>query len=278
MKNTSMISAVPDDRTDPPLPSFRENPRLKLAVSGTFSSGKSTTTEALSIATGIPRTHAKTSRQLLVDLVPGKTVMELNAMELVKLGLRRFEERVHNEGGAGPFISDGGVFHEWVYFEARMRVGINPGAPWWFQATKKVLGLPAKRFYQRYTDVLGEITKARATRIYDAYVHLPVEFDMEPDGHRPVSEKFRRTSDDLLIETLQALQLPHRVVGGSISERITTIIEMFDLPLVMDVDKAIAAAQTRVQADLDDLNADARFHEAQRSKSLRRRLGYALRY
>src|SRR5439155_22829867 len=50
-----------------PLPSFREHPNLKLAISGTFSSGKSTTTEALSIATGIPRTHAKTSRQLLVD-------------------------------------------------------------------------------------------------------------------------------------------------------------------------------------------------------------------
>jgi hypothetical protein len=112
------------------LPSFKDNPDLKLAISGTYSTGKSTTTEALSIATGIPRTHAKTSRELLVDLVPGKTVMELSAMELVKLGLRRFEERVHNEAGEGPFISDGGVFHEWVYFEARMQVGINPGATW----------------------------------------------------------------------------------------------------------------------------------------------------
>ncbi|MGW4114060.1 ATP/GTP-binding protein [Actinosynnema sp. NPDC004786] len=268
------------DRVTPtmPLPDFRNHPNLKLAVSGTFSSGKSTTSEALSVATGITRTHAKTSRQLLVDLVPGKTVMELSAMELVKLGLRRFEERVHNESGEGPFISDGGVFHEWVYFEARMRVGINPGATWWFQSIKKLMGLPVKHFYQRYTDTLGEITRARAKRIYDAYVHLPVEFDMEPDGHRPVSEPFRRLSDDLLIAALEELEIPYRVVGGSIEERVSTIIDLFGLPLVVPLAEAIGIAEERVTADLDDLKADARYHEAQRKKSLLRQIQYAMRY
>jgi hypothetical protein len=260
------------------LPSFKTHPNLKLAISGTYSTGKSTTTEALSIATGIPRTHAKTSRELLVDLVPGKTVMELNAMELVKLGLRRFEERVHNEAGEGPFISDGGVFHEWVYFEARMRVGINPGATWWFQTVKKVAGLPVKRFYQRYTDTLGDITRDRAKRIYNAYVHLPVEFDMHPDGHRPVSEPFRRLSDDLLIDALKRMEIPYRVIGGPIPERVERIIDEFGLPLVVPVEEAIALAQTRVKADLDDLKSDARFHEAQRQKSFARRLSYAMRY
>lgn len=260
------------------VPSFKDNPNLKLAISGTFSSGKSTTTEALSIATGIPRTHAKTSRELLVDLVPGKTVMELSAMELVKLGLRRFEERVHNESGPGPFISDGGVFHEWVYFEGRMRVGINPGATWWFKGIKTVMGLPVKHFYQKYTDTLGAIQKDRAKRIYDAYVHLPVEFDMEPDGHRPVSEKFRRVSDDLLMETLRELKIPHRMYGGSIPERVERIIAAFDLPLVVPIPEAIAEAEVRVKADLEDLRADARFHDAQRRKSLLRRLSYAMRY
>jgi hypothetical protein len=260
------------------LPSFKRNPNLKLAISGTYSTGKSTTTEALSIATGIPRTHAKTSRELLVDLVPGKTVMELNAMELVKLGLRRFEERVHNEAGEGPFISDGGVFHEWVYFEARMRVGINPGATWWFQAIKTVAGLPVKRFYQRYTDTLGDITRARAKRIYDAYVHLPVEFDMEPDGHRPVSEHFRRLSDDLLMNALKEMAIPHRVIGGPIHDRVERIIDEFGLPVAVPVDEAVELARTRVKADIEDLKADARFHEAQRQKSLVRRLSYAMRY
>ncbi|MEV8335057.1 ATP/GTP-binding protein [Streptomyces niveus] len=259
-------------------PTFSENPNLHLAISGTYSTGKSTTTEALSIATGIPRTHAKTSRELLVDLVPGKTVMDLNAMELVKLGLRRFEERVHNEARDSAFISDGGVFHEWVYFEARMRVGINPGAPTWVQAIKKVSALPVKHFYQRYTDTLGDITRARAQRTYDAYVHLPVEFDMEPDGHRPVSEKFRRLSDDLLIESLAEMGIPYHIVGGPIPDRIERIIELFGLPLVVPVEEAIEEAQRRVTADIEDLKADARFHDAQRQKSLARRVAWALRY
>ena len=35
-----------------------------------------------------------------------------------------------------------------------------------------------------------------------SFSHLPVEFPMKPDGHRPVSAPFRRRSDELPIETL----------------------------------------------------------------------------
>lgn len=176
------------------------------------------------------------------------------------------------------FISDGGVFHEWVYFEARMRVGINPGADWWVNAIKRVTGLPVKHFYQRYTDTLGAVTKTRAKKIYDAYVHLPVEFDMHPDGHRPVSEKFRRLSDELLIQSLEEMGLPYHVVGGSIPERLEKIISIFDLPVVVPIDEAIALAQTRVEAAIDVLKTDERYHAAQRQKSLGRRIAFALRY
>jgi hypothetical protein len=253
-------------------------PNLKLAVSGTYSTGKSTTTEALSIATGIPRTHAMTSREILIDLIPGKTVMELSGMELITLMMRRFEERVHNEAGPGPFISDGGVFHEWVYLEARMRIGINPGAPTWFQAVKKVTGIPVKHFYQSYADTLGEVTRRRARHLYDAYVHLPVEFDMHPDGHRPVSEPFRRLSDRLLMDTVSRMGKPHHVVGGTVEERLTRIIELFDLPVAVPVPEAIDQAKAQVAAATRVLEDDARFHEAQRTKSFGRQLRYALRY
>jgi len=251
---------------------------LKLAISGTYSTGKSTTTEALSIATGIPRTHAMTSREILIDLIPGKTVMELNGMELIKLMMRRFEERVHNEAGEGPFISDGGVFHEWVYLEARMRIGINPGAPAWFQAVKKITGLPVKHFYKSYADVLGEVTRRRARGLYDAYVHLPVEFDMHADGHRPVSEPFRRLSDDLLIDTVSTMGKPFQIVGGSVEERLVKIIDLFDLPVAVPIEQAIAQARTNVAAATKILEDDARFHDAQRTKSFTRQLSYALRY
>ncbi|QWF85863.1 AAA family ATPase [Amycolatopsis sp. CA-230715] len=255
-----------------------QQPSLRLAVSGTYSTGKSTTTEALSIATGIPRTHAKTSREILMDIVPGKQVQELSAMELIKLGLRRFEERVANESLPGSFISDGSVIHEWVYGEARMRVGINPGASWWLRRVKAVSGWRTKRFYQQYMDMYGELTKDRARRLYDAYVHLPVEFDMHADGHRPVSEPFRAVSDRLLHNAVQEMGVPYYVVHGSIKERLTAIVDLFDLNLIVPLDDAIDQAQRRVHNAISILHADDRFHEAQRRKSFFRRLSYALRY
>lgn len=252
--------------------------QLRLAISGTYSTGKSTTTEALSIATGIPRTHAMTSREILMDVVPGKTVQELSAMELIALGLRRFEERVANESLPGEFISDGSVVHEWVYGEARMRTGINPGAGRGLRLLKTLSGFRTRRFYQQYMDVFGTLAKDRARRLYDAYVHLPVEFPMHTDGHRPVSEKFRLLSDRLLRDTLDELGLPYHIVHGTIAERVAQIVELFHLPLVVPLDDAIVLAQDRVRASIDVLESDARLHAARRRKSLPRRISYALRY
>jgi hypothetical protein len=252
--------------------------RIRLAVSGTFGVGKTTTAEALSIATGIPRTHALTSREILRDLLPGKTVQELSASELILLGLRRLEERIHNEAEIPYFISDGSVIHEWVYGEARMRAGINPGAGLAVRSVKAVMGLPVKRFYQQYMDAYGVISKNRAKRLYDAYIHLPVEFDMVEDGHRPVSEKFRRLSDVLLIQTLEELEIPYHVVGGTVQERLAKILEIHELPLVMPVDEAVARAQERVGQATAVLEHHARKLASERDRSVLRRIKYAMRY
>ncbi|WNI15073.1 ATP/GTP-binding protein [Actinacidiphila sp. ITFR-21] len=252
--------------------------RIRLAVSGTYGVGKTTTAEALSIATGIPRTHALTSREILADLIPGKTVQELSADELILLGLRRLEERVHNEAAVPSFISDGSVVHEWVYGEARMRVGVNPGADAVVRGVKAVAGLPVKRFYQRYMDAYGVVVKQRAKRLYDAYVHLPVEFDMVDDGHRPVSERFRRLSDDLLVEALEELGIPYHVVGGTVEERLRRVLEIHRLPVVVPVADAVEQAVERVGAATAVLDAHARRMAAERDRSLRRRIRYALRY
>jgi hypothetical protein len=256
--------------------------KIHLAVSGTYGTGKTTTTEALSIATGIPRTHAMTARQILVDLVPGKQVMDLSAAELMMLGMRRLEERIHHEavaiGAGGPFVCDGSVIHEWVYGEARMRVGINPGATIVHRTMKSIAGLPIKPFYQQYMNAYGGLTKNRAKRIYDAYVHLPVEFEMEPDGHRPVSERFRRLSDDLLVEALEEIGLPYYVVGGSVRERLEKVVDIFGFSVVVPLDEAIDIARERVRQDRESLEADARYHANQRAASRWRRFRYAMRY
>ncbi|SEB77255.1 ATP/GTP-binding protein [Rhodococcus koreensis] len=256
----------------------RRTPTMRLAISGTYSTGKSTTTEALSIATGIPRTHALTSRELLVDLAPGKTVMELNSTELLQLGLRRFEERVQNESGEHSFISDGSVIHEWVYGAARLKVGINPGANWALRAVKAAAGLGKKRPAREYMSVFGDVVKARAGWLYDAYIHLPVEFPLRPDGHRPVSEPFRKLSDDLLVETLKEIGIPYYIVGGTVKERVSRIVEIFDMDLAVPVDDAVDEAEKRVATATAILVEDDRFKAAQRKKSVAKQIAFAMRY
>ena len=250
--------------------------RLRLAVSGTYSSGKTTTTETLSVATGIPRTDALSAREIMADLIPNKRFHELSGQDLLALGLRRLEERIQGEAEqTGSFISDGSVLHEWVYGEARMRLGLNPGAPLLHRAAKRVATLPAKPFMQRYMNAYGLVTKQRAKRTYDAFVHLPIEFTMDPDGHRPVSEDYRRVGDRLLLDVLDELAIPYHLVRGSVHERVQAIVDLFDLPLVVPVDEAVGIASDRIRRSREMV---AEKNIANRvTTSLRRRVGYAVR-
>jgi nicotinamide riboside kinase len=251
--------------------------RVRIAVSGTYSSGKTTTSEALSIATGIPRIDALSAREIVVELLPGKRFQELSAAELLMLGLRRFEERIHCEANqTGSFISDGSVLNEWVYGEARMRVGINPGAPLLHRAAKRIAGLPAKPFFRQYINAYGAVAKARARQAYDVFIHLPVEFAMQGDGHRPVSERYRQASDQLLIETVRELKIPCHLVRGSVQERLAQIVELLGLPLLIPLPEAIATATERIQLSREMVAE--RLIATQRPKSVKRQIQAAIRY
>jgi hypothetical protein len=229
-----------------------QDKQIRIAVSGTYSSGKTTTSEVLSVATGIPRTDALTAREILMDLLPGRRFEDLSATELMMLGIRRLEERIQGEARLpGSFISDGSVLHEWIYGAARTRVGLSPGAPLMDRAVRRVLSAPFMPFLKRYMHAYGEVMKVRAKRTYDVFVHLPVEFEMDPDGHRPVSEKYRTVSDRMLLDVLEELGLPYHVVGGTVKERVERIVELLDLPLAMPVDEAIPIATARVSRSKD---------------------------
>jgi hypothetical protein len=254
-----------------------DTPPLRLAISGTYSTGKTTTAEAISVATGIPRTHSLTAREIVVDMLPGTLFSHLSAGELLILGLRRLEERVQGEAEQpGSFISDGSVLAEWVYGQARLHVGINPGASLPRRMIKRVVGIPAKPFYRNYTTAYGAVAKARARRTYDAFVHLPVEFDLRRDGHRPVSERYREVADQLLLETIGELGTPCHIVRGSVAERVEQIVDLFHLPLVMPIDEAICVAVERIETRRNEI-AERHVREAEPTSAWRR-MRYAVRY
>lgn len=222
---------------------------MKIAISGTYSTGKTTLTEALALATGIPRTQARTMREILPDAVPGKTLEQCNPYELINLGLTRLTERVVNEERAGErYFSDGSCLHEWVYGAARMRTGIDPSEPEWLLTLKRVIGAPVASIHSGYIEAFGSLVKRHAKKTYTQFVHLPIEFPLVADGHRPVSEHFRKMSNDLLISILEELRIPYVQIGGDMLHRINAIIDHFALPVVMDVEQAIELAVKKVKA------------------------------
>ncbi len=228
---------------------------MRLAISGTYSSGKTTTTLALSYLTGIPRTHAKTMREILPEALPGKRLEECSMPELFQLAIRRYSERaVHESKLVDNFLSDGSALHEWVYGKGRLAFGINPEDP----AASESLDPLIKNTYSEFIENLGCVVKQHAKKTYDEFIHLPVEFPLAKDGHRPVSENFRNMSDQLLIETLEELNIKYHVVSGSIEERLKKILEIYDFKPVIAIEEAInsAIAETSaMQTEIEAYNA-----------------------
>lgn len=233
----------------PPEERLRRNrsQTLRLAISGTYSTGKTTTSYALSYLTGIARTHAKTMREILPIALPGKTLEECTPPQLVQLGIRRFVERaVHESHLPDGFISDGSSMHEWVYGAARMESGMSPGQDGWAAFLKSLTLLPSLPVLRAVMRNFGEVVKQHAKMHYDCFIHLPVEFPLVADGHRPVSERFRQSSDALLLRTLEELQIPHVIIGGSLEERLRSILEQFNLYPICDIRSAVGRAHQEV--------------------------------
>ena len=166
---------------------------MKIAISGTYSSGKTTTTLALSHLVGITATRAKTMREILPIALPGKTLEECSPGELMQLSIRRIMERAVKESYLDTFISDGSALHEWVYGMVRVRVGMHPkeGQDFDIPKTESVL------FFEEMMLNFGSIAREYAKNTYSEFIHLPIEFPLVADGHRPVSERFRALSDEL---------------------------------------------------------------------------------
>ena len=232
--------------------------RLRIAVSGTYSTGKTTTTEALSRWLGIPRTHARTMREILPEAIPGKALEECGPAELFQLGLLRFTERAVRESAMqGSFLSDGSSLHEWIYGKARMTVGINPNDSRLLRSAKRLLTLPYRPLLIRINEAFGAVVKRHAQRSYDEFIHLPVEFPLVEDGHRPVSEEFRALSDRLLKTTLDELGIRYHVVSGTLEERLQKIAAIYGLQPVMPLEQAVAEATDRVRSLHIEIESDA---------------------
>ncbi|WKB36217.1 AAA family ATPase [Terrilactibacillus sp. S3-3] len=95
------------------------------------------------------------------------------------------------------------------------------------------------------------MVKNYALENYNVFIHLPIEFPLVRDGHRPQSESFRKLCDDLLIKkTIKELGIKYYVVHGTLENRLKQIVSLLNLKCLMDVDEAIRIAQERVKSSL----------------------------
>ena len=226
---------------------------MKIAICGTYSSGKTTTTLALSYLTGIEMTHSLTMREILPKLFPGKKLAHCKPEEVIELIFQRMIDRVANEVKyAQNFISDGASIQEWAYCKPRLLYGMNPSETQ-IQDPEILSGLET---FGKAIDAYGRMAKEYAKKHYDVFVHLPVEFPFVPDGHRPVSEAFRKCCDELLRQAYTELGVPCIEVSGDIAQRLTEITKKLNIPCIMDVHQAITLAKKEVKDRFDSIKLE----------------------
>ncbi|PRD54706.1 ATP/GTP-binding protein [Sphingobacterium gobiense] len=216
----------------------------RIVISGTYCTGKTTLSLALSLATGIPATHALTMREILPTLFPGKTLRACSYAELLCLGMKRFEERIRAEAAFPEgFISDGCTLQEWLYGSTRLFTGADPDEYPWQQKLKQLLRYSRYRNFQEQLRGFEGMAKAYAKTHYDVFFHLPLEFAFVSDGHRPTSERFREASEQLLLQTYDEMGIVPTIVSGNLDVRLSTIIDHLALSPVMPLEAAIRHAE-----------------------------------
>jgi len=188
-------------------------------------------------------------RQILPTTFPGKRLEDCQGLELLQLGIIRYTERhTHESRLTDGFISDGSSLHEWVYGKIRVHMGIHPKASSLFR--DDLTGEDA--YLEQVIDALGAVVQRHARSGYDLFLHLPIEFPLVADGHRPVSERFRELSDQLLMRTLADTNIPTQIVGGGVEERVEKVLGILGVAPVISIDDAIRMART----ELDLINSE----------------------
>jgi len=229
----------------------------KIVISGTYCTGKTTLSLALSLATGIPATHALTMREILPNLFPNKTLRQCTYAELLCLGMKRFEERIKAEAKLTEgFISDGCTLQEWLYGSTRLYTGAYPDEYPWLMKLKRWINHAAYNDFVRELKGFEGMAKAYAKYHYDQFFHLPVEFKFVADGHRPTSDRFRQLSESRLIKTYKEMQLQPIWINGDLITRLSSILDYLNIKPIIPLERAIQQATALRQEKFDSVQLE----------------------
>ncbi|MFF3065865.1 AAA family ATPase [Oerskovia sp. NPDC057915] len=197
---------------------------MRVAVVGAHGVGKSTLSGGLGRRTGLTVPGLDAMRDPVGS--PPRSLLECTDAEVLQLCLRRYAQRVEQESAAPDLISDGSVLHEWVYATVRLRRRTLSDVRQGDVRQGDVRQGDVRPDDVRQGDVLPDVVAgllreaaARAARIYDLFLLLPVEFPLPPED-RPVSEPFRRDAEEITRDVVAGTGVPVHLLDGTIEDRL----------------------------------------------------------
>ncbi|MBU0470731.1 MAG: AAA family ATPase [Nanoarchaeota archaeon] len=172
---------------------------MKIAITGTHSTGKTTLAHACSESLGLHFVRGDTIKDTVEKLFPGKKLDQLSAEESWTLERVGLSNRIDAEQQHDEFVSDGCTINSVAY--ALMECGDTVETRDGFDE------------FQR--------TALSNANAYTHLIYLPPEISLEDDGFRPLSNGFRHGVDERIHTLLQ--EFPFYAITGTVDRRVEQI-------------------------------------------------------
>lgn len=211
-------------------------PTTKIAVAGSYGTGKTMTSLALSRILDLPRAHVENIDSLYFKIYgKNKNPKEYSTAELLSLGLARFHSRIKQEDPGG-FISDGSVFNEIAYGEARIAMSERKAGSFKGFLHKEIYKDYRRRLYRTITDY--------GRNAYNNLFYLRIT--PVPGGLSKNSIVFQEYFEKTLFRLFDENNIEYRVLEGSVETFIPEILSSlgFGLPEGYDLKQIINAVKT----------------------------------
>jgi hypothetical protein len=174
----------------------------RIAIVGSFSTGKTTLAEAAAPKLGLPLLP-EVAREI-VDLG-----FKLDKDATVETETLIFLRQYYNEMTHPEFVGD------------RSLVDVMAYAAW-------VLENQERRKEFALWDTCIDIARHHLRSQYTDVFYLPVEFGIVPDGLRPMDPEFQADIDGRLLHLLDAYDVKYSTLTGSVEERLDSLLGALD--------------------------------------------------
>lgn len=177
---------------------------MKIVITGTHSSGKTTLARACSEHFKIPFLRGDTVREIMQRHFPGEHFYLSSDQDRWRREKIVLAERIKAEESKTSFVADGCTLNSIAYVEATIG-----------RAIKDI------NEYKNFCKIALENAKK-----YDFIFYLPPEIPLERDNFRPTEDSFRMAVDQKLAQVLRKVSFFE--VRGDVSSRLRRIKDIIE--------------------------------------------------